>query len=70
MSPAETEHIIDAHTFELGECYEQAVKERQLRALANIDPVLCREVAVDSDSPAAGSHRLLISGGPGAWIFA
>ncbi|TYB66640.1 catalase [Nonomuraea sp. PA05] len=45
MSAPEREHIIDAYTFELGKCYEQAIKERQLRVLANIDPVLCREVA-------------------------
>jgi catalase len=42
MSPVEKEHIIRAYTFELGKCYEQAIKERQLQALANIDPVLCR----------------------------
>ncbi|MFI7468761.1 catalase [Nonomuraea sp. NPDC049646] len=45
LSPVEREHLISAYTFELGKCYEQAVKERQLRVLANIDPVLCREVA-------------------------
>ena len=41
-----------AYTFELGKCYEQAVKERQLLALANIDPVLCREVAAGLGLPA------------------
>ena len=45
MTPVEKEHIIRAYTFELGKCYEQAIKERQLRRLANIDPVLCAEVA-------------------------
>ena len=45
MTPVEKEHIIRAYSFELGKCYEQAVKERQLMALANIDPVLCSEVA-------------------------
>jgi catalase len=45
MSPVEQEHIIRAYTFELGKCYEQAVKERQLLCLANIDETLCREVA-------------------------
>ncbi|QYC44102.1 Catalase HPII [Nonomuraea coxensis DSM 45129] len=52
MSPVEKEHIIDAYTFELGKCYEQAVKERQLRVLANIDPVLCHEVAQGLGLPA------------------
>jgi catalase len=45
MSSVEKEHIIRAYSFELGKCYEQAIKERQLQALANIDPVLCSEVA-------------------------
>ncbi|GIJ56322.1 catalase [Virgisporangium aurantiacum] len=51
MSPVEREHIINAYTFELGKCYEQAVKERQLRCLANIDPVLCAEVAAGLGLP-------------------
>jgi catalase len=45
MSPLEQEHIIRAYTFELAKCYEQPIKERQLRCLANIDPVLCEQVA-------------------------
>ncbi|MDP2774682.1 MAG: catalase [Nocardioides sp.] len=52
MSPVEKEHIIRAYTFELGKCYEQAIKERQLQALANIDPVLCAEVATGLGLPA------------------
>ncbi|GGQ40624.1 catalase [Couchioplanes azureus] len=51
MSPVEKEHIIRAYTFELGKCYEQAVKERQLRCLANIDPVLCEQVATGLGLP-------------------
>ncbi|MCK0112390.1 catalase [Ornithinimicrobium sp. F0845] len=45
MTPVEQQQIADAYTFELGKCYEQAIKERQLMCLANIDPVLCRQVA-------------------------
>ena len=45
MTPVEQEHIVRAYTFELGKCYEQAIKERQLLALANIDPELCAQVA-------------------------
>ncbi|WP_156670868.1 catalase, partial [Mycobacterium sp. E136] len=45
LSRAEQEHIAEAYTFELGKCYEQAVKERQLAALANIDAELCATVA-------------------------
>jgi catalase len=52
MTPVEREHIIRAYTFELGKCYEQAIKERQLQSLANIDPVLCQEVATGLGLPA------------------
>ena len=51
MSPVEREHIIRAYTFELGKCYEQAIKERQLQCLANIDPVLCEQVATGLGLP-------------------
>jgi catalase len=59
MSPPEKEHIIRAYTFELGKCYEQAIKERQLRCLANIDPVLCSEVATGLGLPAPAPTRPL-----------
>ncbi|GGQ00383.1 catalase [Streptomyces roseolilacinus] len=52
MSPVEREHIIGAYTFELGKCYEQAIKERGLRVLANIDSELCRRVAEGLGLPA------------------
>lgn len=52
MSPVEKEHIIRAYTFELGKCYHQAIKERQLQSLANIDPVLCAEIATGLGLPA------------------
>ncbi|MFE6778300.1 catalase [Streptomyces sp. NPDC057702] len=52
MSAVEREHIVAAYTFELGKCYEQAVKERQLRVLANIDPWLCEQVATGLGLPA------------------
>ncbi|MCW2866105.1 MAG: catalase [Marmoricola sp.] len=52
MSPVEQQHIIRAYTFELGKCYEQTIKERQLQCLAEIDPVLCREVAAGLGLPA------------------
>ncbi|MEU9554026.1 catalase [Streptomyces fumanus] len=52
MSPVEKEHIIGAYTFELGKCYEQAVKERTLQVLANIDPELCEQVATGLGLPA------------------
>ncbi len=52
MSSVEREHIVAAYTFELGKCYEQAVKERVLRALANIDPELCQQVSEGLGLPA------------------
>ncbi|WP_433153436.1 catalase [Actinomadura nitritigenes] len=52
MSPVEREHIIAAYTFELGKCYEQAIKERNLRVLAEIDPYLCEQVAAGLGLPA------------------
>jgi catalase len=52
MTPVEKDHIIRAYTFELSKCYEQAIKERQLLSLANIDAVLCQEVATGLGLPA------------------
>ncbi|GAB3837351.1 hypothetical protein GCM10027610_039300 [Dactylosporangium cerinum] len=60
MSPVEREHIIRAYTFELAKCYEQPIKERQLLALANIDPVLCARVAAGLGLPAPEPTELLI----------
>lgn len=52
LAPVEQEHVIQAYTFELGKCYEQAVRERQLQALANIDAGLCAAVAAGLGLPA------------------
>ncbi|MFI5845216.1 catalase [Catenuloplanes sp. NPDC051500] len=56
MSPVEKEHIVNAYTFELAKCYEQAVKERQLQCLANIDPDLCAQVAAGLGLPAPAAQ--------------
>jgi catalase len=45
MSAVERAHIVAAYNFELGKCFQQPILERQLRALANIDPQLCAAVA-------------------------
>lgn len=45
LSAVEQDHVVQAYTFELGKCYETAVRERQLQALANIDAALCAAVA-------------------------
>ncbi|HYN55715.1 MAG TPA: catalase [Motilibacterales bacterium] len=46
MAPVEQDHIVGAYTFELGKCYEEAIRRRQLQALANVDPDLCARVAL------------------------
>ncbi|AQA02174.1 catalase HPII [Mycobacterium sp. MS1601] len=45
LSDVEKLHIVEAFTFELGKCYEQAIKERTLGVLANVDADLCVQVA-------------------------
>ncbi len=45
MTDVEKDHIVRAYSFELGKCYEETIKQRQLECLANIDPVLCAAVA-------------------------
>jgi len=57
LTPVEREHLIAAYTFELGKCYEQPIKERMLGVLADIDPVLCRQVADGLGLPAPQPSR-------------
>ena len=45
LTPIEQQHLVEAYTFELGKCYEAAIAERQLAALAEIDADLCAAVA-------------------------
>ncbi|SCK20948.1 catalase [Streptomyces sp. WMMB 714] len=52
LSPVEREHVIAAYTFELSKCYEDTVKERNLRVLADVDPELCGQVAAGLGLPA------------------
>ena len=52
LTPVEQDHVIQAYTFELGKCYEEDIKVRQLQALANIDERLCAEVAAGLGLPA------------------
>jgi catalase len=64
MSPPEKEHIVLAYTFELAKCYEQTIKERQLRALANIDADLCSQVAAGLGLPAPDPTEVLVDHDP------
>ncbi|MFF7206534.1 catalase [Streptomyces sp. NPDC008141] len=61
MTSVEREHIVAAYTFELNKCYEQAIKERALQVLANIDPVLCTQVAEGLGLPAPKATVPLVS---------
>ncbi len=60
MTPVEKEHIVAAYTFELAKCFEQPIKERQLLALANIDPDLCAQVAAGLGLPAPKPTQPLV----------
>jgi catalase len=51
LSPLEQTHIVEAITFELGKVYEQAIKERELAVLANVDADLCALVAAGLGLP-------------------
>jgi catalase len=52
LSAVEKEHLVRAFTFELGKCYEQAIKVRELQILANVDSELCAQVAAGLGLPA------------------
>src|SRR5580693_1663678 len=52
LTPLEQAHVVEAFTFELGKCYEQAIKERELQVLANVDADLCAQVAAGLGLPA------------------
>jgi catalase len=56
MTPLEQDHIIEAYTFELGKVYEQAIKERALSVIANIDSDLCAQVAAGLGLPAPSGN--------------
>jgi len=52
LTAVEQAHIVEAFTFELGKCYEQVIKERELAVLANVDAELCAKVAAGLGLPA------------------
>jgi catalase len=52
LTSVEQAHIVEAFTFELGKCYEQVIKERELAVLANVDTDLCEQVAAGLGLPA------------------
>ncbi|MEH6821080.1 MAG: catalase [Dietzia psychralcaliphila] len=52
MTEVEKEHIAGAYTFELGKCYEENIKVRQVEQLAHIDHDLAVTVATGLGLPA------------------
>lgn len=52
LTAIEQAHVVEAFTFELGKCYEQAIKERELAVLANVDAGLCEQLAAGLGLPA------------------
>jgi catalase len=52
LSPLEQEHMVEAFTFELSKCYEQAIRVRMLGVLANVDAGLTAKVAAGLGLPA------------------
>ena len=56
MTAVEQAHIVEAYTFELGKVYEQAIKERVLDVLADVDADLCTQVAAGLGLPAPAGN--------------
>ncbi|WP_442972828.1 catalase [Rhodococcus sp. G-MC3] len=56
LTDTEQNHIVEAFTFELGKVYEQAIKERELVVLANVDTDLCERVAAGLGLPAPSGN--------------
>src|SRR4051812_44819962 len=61
LTSIEQQHIADAYTFELGKCYEQAIKERALSVLAKIDAELCRQVATGLGLSTPKTKRITVA---------
>jgi catalase len=45
MAPVEQDHIVQSYTFELGKCFDETIRQRQLLALAQVDGELAADVA-------------------------
>ena len=52
LTPLEQGHIVASFTFELGKCFDQSIKERELSVLAQVDADLCEQVATGLGLPA------------------
>jgi catalase len=45
LTDVERDHVVEAFTFELGKCFEQQIRERNIANLANVDRELSARVA-------------------------
>jgi catalase len=61
LTPLEQAHIVEAFTFELGKCYEQAIKERELQVLANVDADLAGIGSIRKAARKLGATALVIA---------
>ena len=59
LAPVEQDHVVAAYTFELSKCWDQTIRERQLVALANIDPICVERVADGLGLPAPAPTRAI-----------
>ncbi|GAA4402503.1 catalase CatB [Fodinibacter luteus] len=51
MTPVEQDHIVQAYTFELGKCYDETIRRRQVDCLTRIDGRLAASVAAGLGLP-------------------
>ncbi|QGU05244.1 catalase [Corynebacterium comes] len=58
LTGVEQRHVAEAYSFELGKCYEENIKTRQLSALAQIDTELAATVAKNLGLPAPEKVKL------------
>ncbi|GAA1933348.1 catalase CatB [Brevibacterium antiquum] len=58
LTEIEQQHLADAFIFELGKCYEETIRRRELKNIAAIDAELCETVAtgLGLDTPQAGEQ--------------
>ncbi|WP_433662559.1 catalase [Nocardia sp. CA-128927] len=57
LTPLEQAHVAKAYTFELGKCYEKAIKQRAVAVLRQIDEQLADTVATGLGLPVPGKSR-------------
>lgn len=58
LAPVEQEHLAHALTFELGKCYEKAIKQRMVNNLAQVDHDLASTVASGLGLPEPEKQKL------------